>query len=194
VSGPCHDDPTARGRARGCRAPHASSFSHHPGRRRGRRRRMRGRGRQPPSGWTAPSAPAACPRRLSPPAASTASPSSPARSGTAATVARSRAKSRCAASSTQAAPMSRPLGFHRSRTAPRCAVPPDAAASRAGIERDWAAGLQRAGGGHEDLAALVDVGGHRVAAIAGGVGIMVREPFRHRKPRSFAVLSSMSTA
>jgi hypothetical protein len=48
---------------------------------------MRGRGRHPASGWTAPSAPAACPRRLSPPAASTASPPSPARSGTAATVA-----------------------------------------------------------------------------------------------------------
>ena len=89
---------------------------HHAGRRRGRRRRMRGRGRHPASGWTAPSAPAACPRRLSPPAASTASPSSPPRSGTAATVARSLAKSGCAASSTHAPPMSRPLGFHRSST------------------------------------------------------------------------------
>jgi hypothetical protein len=58
---------------------------HHAGRRRGRRRPMGGR--LPASGWTAPSAPAACPRRLSPPAANTASPSSPARSGSAATVA-----------------------------------------------------------------------------------------------------------
>jgi hypothetical protein len=60
---------------------------HQAGRRRGRRRRMRGRGRHPASSWTVPSAPATCPRRLSPPAASTESPSSPARSGSAATVA-----------------------------------------------------------------------------------------------------------